>query len=69
MIANHQRALKEIAPYFDNPPADNNPVWDCVDVMATLIEECEKHHFPLADNATAIDTIQFFMDQKGLPSP
>ncbi len=37
--------------------------------MATLIEEYEKHHFPLADNATAIDAIQFFMDQKGLPSP
>ena len=64
--ADYQRALKEIAPYFDNPPADNDPVWDSVDVMVTLIEEYEKRHFPRADNATAIDAIQFFMDQKGL---
>lgn len=26
--ADHQRALKEIEPYFDNPPAADDPVWD-----------------------------------------
>lgn len=64
--ADYRRALKEIEPYFDNPPADDDPVWDSVDVMATLIEEYEKRHFPLADNATAIEAIRFYMDQKGL---
>ena len=34
--------------------------------MATLIEEYEKRHFPLIDNATAVDAIRFYMDQKGL---
>ena len=62
----YHRALSEIAPYFDNPPSDEDPVWDSVDVMATLIEEYEKRHFPLIDNATAVDAIRFYMDQKGL---
>ena len=50
--ADLQRALDEIEPYFDNPPAEDDPVWDSVDVMVTLIEEYEKRHFPLIDNAT-----------------
>ncbi len=64
--ADLQRALNEIEPYFDNPPAEDDPVWDSVDVMATLIEEYEKRHFPLIDNATALDAIRFYMDQKGI---
>lgn len=36
--ADYHRALSEIAPYFDNPPSDEDPVWDSFDVMATLIE-------------------------------
>lgn len=64
--ADYQRALKEIEPYIDNPPIEGDSDWDAVDVMATLIEEYEKRHFPLLDNATAIDAIRFYMDQKGL---
>lgn len=64
--ADYHRALSEIAPYFDNPPSDKDPVWDFVDVMATLIEEYEKRHFPLIDNATAVDAIRFYMDQNRL---
>ena len=62
----YQRALAEIEPYFGKPPRDDDPVWDSVDVMATLIEEYEKRHFALADNANAVEAIRFCMDQKGL---
>ena len=64
--ADYHRALSEIAPYFDNPSSDEDPVWDSFDVMATLIEEYEKRHFPLIDNATTVDAIRFYIDQKGL---
>ncbi len=62
----YRRALSEIEPYFDNPPSDEDLVWDSVDVMATLIDEYEKRQFPLSDNASAVDAIRFYMDQKGL---
>lgn len=57
--ADYERALKEIAPFFDNPPADDDPIWDSVDIMVTRIEEYEKQHFPLADTVTAVDAIHF----------
>ena len=64
--ADYRRALKEIEPYFDNPPSEDDPVCTAVYVMITLIEEYERRHYPLLDNATAIDAIRFYMDQKGL---
>ena len=35
--ADYRRALKEIEPYFDNPPSEDDPVCTAVDVMITLI--------------------------------
>lgn len=64
--ADYRRALAEIEPYFDNPPPDTDPVWDSVDVMATLIEAWERRHHRLADAATAADAIRFCIDQKGM---
>ena len=62
----HQRALKQVAPFFDNPPADDDPVWADVDVMVTLIDAYEREHFPIKDTASPIDCIKFRMEQQGL---
>ncbi len=64
--ADHQRALSEIAPFFDNPPPDDDPVWKAVDLMAERIEVYEKQHFPVDAPLTSADVLEFVLNQKGL---
>lgn len=64
--ADYRLALKEIEPYFDNPPPEDDPARDVVDAMISVIEAYERRHFPLLDNATAVDALRFVMEQQEL---
>lgn len=45
--ADHEWALAEITPYFDNPPPPGTPEADRFDVLADLIEAYEDRHHPI----------------------
>jgi HTH-type transcriptional regulator / antitoxin HigA len=45
--ADYDRALVEIAPYFDQPPPLDTPGAARFDVLAALIESCEARHWPI----------------------
>lgn len=47
----HQRALDQVAPFFDKTLADDDPRRAELDVMATLIDAYERSHFPLRHTA------------------
>lgn len=64
--ADYKRAVKEVEPYFDNPPPEGDPLNDVIDTMITLIEAYQNEHYPVLDNTNAIDAIKFYMDQNGL---
>lgn len=64
--ADYRQALKEIEPYFENPPSRDDPVRDAVDAMISVIEAYERRHHSLLDNATAVDALRFVMEQKDL---
>lgn len=66
--ADYRLALKEIEPYFDNPPPEDDPARDIVDAMISVIEAYERRHHQLIDNATAVDALRFTMEQKDLTS-
>ncbi len=66
--ADYRLALKEIEPFFDNPPPEGDPARDFMDAMISIIEAYERRHFPLLDNATAVDALRFTMEQNDLTS-
>jgi len=63
--AEHQQALARVAELMDRDPAAESPENDELDVLAVLIEDYERKHFPI-DPPDPIDAIEFRMDQMGL---
>lgn len=64
--ASCRRALSEIEPLFDNPPAvgSEDELW-----LAAMIQEVEKYEseaFPLEERPSPGDTLRFMMEQNGL---
>lgn len=43
----YERALKEVAPYFDNPPEPGTVAGDRFKVLIALVVEFENIHFPI----------------------
>ena len=64
--ADYRRALKEVEPYFENPPSKDDPARDAVDAMISVIEAYERRHYSPLDNATAGDALRFVMEQQEL---
>ncbi|WP_426576342.1 helix-turn-helix domain-containing protein [Xenorhabdus stockiae] len=61
----YQKALKAIAPLFDNQPEIGTPEFDFMEVMVLLIEAYESEHYPI-DPPDPIEAIKFRMEQSGL---
>lgn len=62
--ADHEWAIAEIAPYFDNPPAPGTPEADRFDVLADLIEAFEDRNFPISP-LEPVDFIHAHMGNTG----
>lgn len=54
--ADYDWALRQIEPYFENPPVPGTPEADRFDVLAALIEAHEARVWPI-ESADAIDAI------------
>jgi HTH-type transcriptional regulator / antitoxin HigA len=62
--ADYDWALAEIEPYFINPPPFGTPGAERFDVLATLIEAYEAHHWPI-EPADPVDAIRARMELSG----
>jgi HTH-type transcriptional regulator/antitoxin HigA len=62
--AEYDDALTEIASYFDNEPAPGSPAADRFDLLALVIEDYERRHWPI-DLPDAIDAIRYRMETGG----
>lgn len=62
--ADYDRALAEIAPYFEREPEPGTQEADRFDVLATLIASYEREHWPI-DPPDAVDAIRYRMEQAG----
>lgn len=63
--ADYREALTELAPLVDMDPAPDTPEGDRLEVLGLLVEAYEKKHYPM-ELPTAIEAIEFQMDQRGL---
>ena len=61
--SDHKAALKAVESLMTT--RRNTPEGDRLDVLATLIEACERKHFPM-DLPDAVEAIKFRMEQQGL---
>jgi HTH-type transcriptional regulator/antitoxin HigA len=61
----YRAALAEVSPLFDHEPEPGTPEGDRFEIMVTLIEAYERHHYPIAP-ADPIEAIKFRMEQQGL---
>lgn len=59
--ADYDWALAEIKPYFTNPPPADTVEAERFDVLATLIEAYEAHHWPI-DPPDPVDAIRARME-------
>ncbi len=66
--ADYEMALDQIEPYFDNPASLDHETEEWVNALAVLIDEYEERAGLKLDTSTlsAIDAIQFRLDQLGL---
>lgn len=63
--ADYREALTELAPLVDRNPAPDALEGDRLEILKLLVEAYEKKHHPM-ELPTAIEAIDFQMDQRGL---
>ena len=63
--ADHQAALKLVAPYFDAEPQLDSDAGAHFEALLTLIEAYEAKHYPIAP-PDPVEAIKFRMEQQGL---
>jgi HTH-type transcriptional regulator/antitoxin HigA len=61
----YESAVDEIERYFENEPKRGTPEADRFDLLALVIEDYEKRHWPI-DPPDPIDAIRFRMEVSGL---
>ena len=61
--ADYEAALAEIERLFDAVP--NTPENDRLDVLATLVEAYEAHHYPITE-PDPVEAIKYYMESRGL---
>jgi HTH-type transcriptional regulator/antitoxin HigA len=62
--ADYNAALKEIEKYFDNQPKSGTREADRFDLLALIIEDYERKHWPI-EPPDAIDAIRYRMETGG----
>jgi HTH-type transcriptional regulator/antitoxin HigA len=62
--ADYDEALEEIEGYFDNEPKQGTPDADRFDLLALIIEDYERKHWPI-DPPDTIDAIRYRMETAG----
>lgn len=59
--SDYDAALEEIERYFDNEPKPGTPEGDRFDLLALVIEDYERRHWPI-DPPDAVDAIRYRME-------
>lgn len=59
--ADYRAALDAIESYFDNEPKPRTPAADRFDLLALVIEDYEKKHWPI-DSPDPVDAIRYRME-------
>lgn len=59
--SDYDAALEEIERYFDNEPKPGTPEGDRFDLLALVIEDYERKHWPI-DPPDAVDAIRYRME-------
>ena len=62
--ADYESALEEIELYFENEPTAGSPEADRFDLLALIIEDYERKHWPI-EPPDAIDAIRYRMQTVG----
>jgi HTH-type transcriptional regulator/antitoxin HigA len=62
--ADYESALEEIELYFENEPTGGSPEADRFDLLALIIEDYERKHWPI-EPPDAIDAIRYRMQTVG----
>ena len=62
--ADYDAALAEIERYFDKPPKRGTPAADRFDLLALVIEDYERKHWPI-EAPSPIAAIKYVMELRG----
>ena len=62
--ADYDRALAEIEPFFANEPEPGTPEADAFDLLALVIQDYERRHWPI-DPPDPVDAIRYRMEAGG----
>lgn len=62
--AEYDAALEDVASYFDDEPTPGTPAADRFDLLALVIEDYERRHWPIG-LPNAVDAIRYRMETGG----
>ena len=62
--ADYDEALRRIEPFFENEPEPGTPEADTFDLLALVITDYEKRHWPI-DPPDPVDAIRYRMETAG----
>lgn len=64
--AEYERAIAEIDALLDADPGAGTADFERLEFLSVLVEEYEERHYPMAEDVTPQEAVDFMLEQKGL---
>lgn len=62
----YHMAIEEIDRLLDADPPKGSSEYERLEFLSVLVEEYEERHYPLGEDVTPQDAVEFMLEQKGL---
>lgn len=64
--AEYNKAVQEIDSLLDADPAKGSADYERLEFLSVLVEEYEDRHFPMGEDVSPQEAVDFMLEQKGL---
>lgn len=64
--AEYNKAIEEIDWLLDTDPPGGSAEYERLEFLSVLVEEYEDRHFPMGENVSPQQAVDFMLEQKGL---
>lgn len=62
----YDAAIEEIERLLDSDPPEGSTEYERLEFLTVLVEDYEDRHFPMGDDVTPQQAVDFMLEQKGL---
>lgn len=62
----YNKAVEEVDGLLDADPPEGSVDYERLEFLSVLVEEYEERHFPMGEDVTPREAVDFMLEQKGL---